>query len=289
MERRRWKEYWRDKRKGEEYFGCDEKGERGYDGKRWEGRFMLWMRTNHERMGGMRYVGSEGERYVCGGREDRDHLLLYCKKWERERKEAWLGWWGGWLWNEGWVDMERMLFEGEGVKRCLILAKLIGWDKRKWKGWVGSGVEDRSGWIMRPRMEGGGGWLINRSEKRRREVREAARLRAKKSREKREREDSEKVKMERKERRREVERLRKKELKEGLRKVRSRGERVEKGNMSVRDMLIGVNRRREGRNMLGEIVNRVERGDVNVVHGVSELEAVLPIASNTSGNDEVHE
>jgi len=141
---------------------------------------------------------------------------------------------------------------------------------------------------MRPRVDGGGGWLMYRSEKRRREVREEARFRANKSREKRDREDSESVKGKRRERRNEVERLRKKEVKEGLRKVKSRGERVEKENMSVRDMVVGVNRKREGRNILGEIVNGIERGDVNVVHGVSSLGAVLPIASNTSGDDEAH-
>jgi len=289
MERRKWKEYWRDKRKGEEYFGCGGGGERGYGGRRWEGRFMLWMRTNHGRMGGMRYIGEEGERCECGEREDRDHFLLYCKKWEVERKEAWLGWWGGYLWNEGWVDMERMLFEEEGVKRCLNFAKLVGWEKRRWKSWVGSGREERRGWIMRPRVEGGGGWLMERSEKRRREVREAAKLRAKKSREKSAREDSDGTKRRRKERRAETDKLRREELKKGLRKVKKRGERVEKENMSVRDMLVGVDRKREGRNILGEIVNGIEKGDVNVVHGTSSLRAVLPIASNTSFNDEVHE
>jgi len=44
--------------------------------------------------------------------------------------------------------------------------------------------------------------------------------------------------------------LRRKDIKEGLRKVRGRKEGVEKENMSVRDMVIGVNRRREGRNIL---------------------------------------
>ena len=131
-------------------------------------------------------------------------------------------------------------------------------------------------------MEGGGGWLMERSEKRRREIREAARLRAIRWRERAKERDSVEVVQERRLRRNEVERARKKGLKEGLRKVRSRDGRVEKGLMSVRDMVVGVNRRREGRNILGEIVNGVERNDINVVQGVSSLEAVLPIASNTS-------
>jgi len=53
-------------------------------------------------------------------------------------------------------------------------------------------------------------------------------------------------------------------------------------------MVIGVNRRRGGRNILGEIVNGVERGDINVVYGVPSLGVVLPIASNTSCDDGVH-
>ena len=125
MERSRWKEFWKDERKGEEYFGSGGGGEKGYDGRRWEARFMLWMRTNNGRMGGMRYVGGRGERCKCGGREDRDHLLLYCKRWEKGRKEAWKGWWGGWLWNEGWVDMGRMLFEEDRLKRCLMSSAKI--------------------------------------------------------------------------------------------------------------------------------------------------------------------
>jgi len=289
IERRRWKEFWRKERKGEEYFGSGGKGERGYGGSRWEGRFMLWMRTNHGRMGGMRYIGEQGEKCECGEREDRDHLLLYCKRWEKQRKEVWKGWWGGWLWNEGWIDMERMLFGEDGVTRCLKFARLIWWNERKWKSWRGSGEENRIGRIMRPRVEGGGGWLMRRSEKRRREVREGARLRAKKSRKKREREESKEVREERRRRQNEMDRLRRKDIKEGLRKVRSRGERVEKEVMRLRDMVEGVNRRREGRNVLGEIVNGVERGDINIVHGVSSLGAVLAIASNTYRDDEVHE
>ena len=36
-------------------------------------------------------------------------------------------------------------------------------------------------------------------------------------------------------------------------------------------------------------MNGIESGDINVVHGVSSLGAVLPIASNTSVEDEVIE
>ena len=48
------------------------------------------MRTNHGRMGGEWY--KDGERYEYGEVESRDHILLYCKIWEKERKEVWKGW-----------------------------------------------------------------------------------------------------------------------------------------------------------------------------------------------------
>ena len=78
-------------------------------------------------------------------------------------------------------------------------------------------------------------------------------------------------------------------MRAGLRKIKSRGERVEKEYMSVRDMVVGVNKRTEGRNILGELVNGRERGDINVVQGVSSLGVALPIASNASCEDEVVE
>jgi len=86
-ERRRWKEWWVNGRKGEEYFGSGSGGELGHGGRRWESRFLLWMRSNYGRIEGMRYKKEE-KRCECGGREDRDHLLLYCSKWVEERKEV---------------------------------------------------------------------------------------------------------------------------------------------------------------------------------------------------------
>jgi len=49
--------------------------------------------------GGMRYR-ADGESCEYGGEDDRYHLLLYCKKWEKERKEVWDRWWDGWKWTE---------------------------------------------------------------------------------------------------------------------------------------------------------------------------------------------
>ena len=53
--------------------------------------------------------------------------------------------------------------------------------------------------------------------------------------------------------------------------------------------MLGVNKGRVGRNVLGEIVNGVKREDINVVQGVSSLGVVLPIASNTSDKKEEFE
>ena len=278
-ERKRWKEWWINERKGEEYFGSGSGGELGHGGRRWESRFLLWMRSNHGRMEGMRYKVEE-KRCECGGKEDRDHLLLYCSKWVEERKEVWKGWWGGWLTGEGWIDMERMLFGEEGVKRLISFAKKIGWDKRKWGGWKRGDESVGRGWKMRPRKEGGGGWLLERSERRRREILEGSRLRAKKWREERDkREGSEERKVRREEEnRKERERKRKR-----IRKVGNGGEKKrERGDMSVRDMAVGRCMGREGENILGELINvGGRRGREEVVTkraGVNDSEA-SPIAS----------
>ena len=51
-------------------------------------RFLVWMRTNHGRMGRTRYK----EKKKCGGEvEDRDHILLRCEKWWEERWRVWKG------------------------------------------------------------------------------------------------------------------------------------------------------------------------------------------------------
>jgi len=73
--------------------------------------------------------------------------------------------------------MERMLFDEDGVRRCLKFARLIGWEKRKWKSWRERGEEGRLGRILRPKVEGGGGWLMQRSEQRRREIRKGVSVR----------------------------------------------------------------------------------------------------------------
>ena len=82
-----WKEYWKEKRKGRAYFGKG-KGEVGHGGRRRDSIFLVWMRTGHGRMRGTRYGRGEGL-CECGEREDRDHVLMHCVRWEEERRVIW--------------------------------------------------------------------------------------------------------------------------------------------------------------------------------------------------------
>jgi len=234
------------------------RGELGHEGERWKSQFLVWMRTNHGRMGGMRYR-KDGERCECGGREDRDHLLLFCKKWEKERKEVWKGWWDGWLSNEGWVEMDRMLFGEDGLKRMLKFAEEIGWLKWKFKSeMVGKG-EEKEGELLKERKEGKGGWLRERSEGRRREILASARERAKKSRER-----AKERSVEDKELRKEAERLRGLRYREKRAKAEGRVLRSrisEEARESLEGKLIekGVAKRQKGimkgRKVLGSVRN----------------------------------
>jgi len=156
--------------------------------------------------------------------------------------------------------MDRKLFREDGVKRMLKLTEEIGWIKWKFKsGLVGEGNEKESE-LLKPRDEGGGGWLKERSEKRRREILERARERAKKSGEK-----GKSVNEKDKELRREVERIRNRRYMEG--KAETEGKvlksKMEKGERerSERELIErGVMRRKRrilgGRKVLGEMGNR---------------------------------
>jgi len=46
---------------------------------------------------------------------------------------VWKGWWGGFLFYEGWIEIERLLFGEEEVKKMVEFAKRIGWFEREWK------------------------------------------------------------------------------------------------------------------------------------------------------------
>ena len=156
---RRWKEFWREGRKGEEYFGSGGRGgELGHGGKRWESRMLVWLRSNHGAMGAARYKEERGL-CKCGGYDERDHYILYCGLWEEERRDVWKGWWGG-VWDrEGWVDMERVLFSEGGVKRLLEFGRRTGWKDRVWLSGRWKGEEGRLGRMMVERVEGVGGWV----------------------------------------------------------------------------------------------------------------------------------
>jgi len=230
----------------------------GHEKERWKSKFLVWMRTNHGRMGGMRYR-KDGERCECGGRDDRDHLLLYCKKWEKERKEMWKGWWDGWLGNEGWVEMDRMLFGEEGVKRMLKFAEEIGWMKWKFKSEMVGGVEEKEGELLKERREGSGGWLRERSEARRREILKGARERAEKSRRK-----VKDMSLEDKELRKEAGRLRERRCRENKakkegREIRSKMSKEEREGLEGKLIEKGVIRRQKGimkgRKVLGSVRN----------------------------------
>ncbi|RPA93749.1 hypothetical protein L873DRAFT_1510206 [Choiromyces venosus 120613-1] len=174
-ERRGWKEFWRIERKGEEYFGVGGEGEGGHRGRRWESKFLIWMRTGHGAMRGARYIKERGD-CECGGKETRDHILLYCSLWEKERKEVWEGWEGGVFAKEGWVEMDKLLFEEEGYKRVIEFGRKTGWmEKRRLKGVMGT--EEKKGDKLLPWIENGGGWLRGCTEKRKQELLQAARER----------------------------------------------------------------------------------------------------------------
>ncbi|RPA93291.1 hypothetical protein L873DRAFT_68419 [Choiromyces venosus 120613-1] len=140
------------------------------------------MRTGHGAMRGARYIKERGN-CECGGKETRDHILLYCGLWEKERKEVWEGWEGGVFRKEGWVEMDKLLFEEEGYKRVLEFGRKTEWMKRRiLKGVMGT--EEKKGEKLLPWIENGGGWLRGCTEKRKQELLQAARERTRRWREK---------------------------------------------------------------------------------------------------------
>ena len=137
------------------------------------------------------------------------------------------------------------------MKRLIIFGKEIGWEKRKWGSWKRGDGNVGGGWRLRQREEGDGGWLFERSERRRREILEGSRWRARRWREERNRREGS-----------EERRVRKVEENRG-RRERRRVKKVggvsrkgkERDDMSVRDMVVGRCMGREDRSILGELVN----------------------------------
>ena len=125
-----WKEYWKEKEKGRAYFGKG-KGEGGHGGRRRESIFLFWMRSGHGKMRGTRYGKGSGL-CECGEREDRDHVLLNCVRWEKEREVIWTEW-GRKGKKGGKVDMKWLLFEKEGIEAVRKFGCETGWLEERWK------------------------------------------------------------------------------------------------------------------------------------------------------------
>ena len=174
-ERKEWERYWREERKGEEYFGVGGKGELGHGGRRWVSRMLVWLRTNHGGMRGARYR-VENRKCECGEEEDRDHIILRCGKWWKERG-VWGGWYGGNWEGVGWIEMDKLLFGERGVKKLEKFGEMIGWKEREWEWGSWKGERARKGRILVEKMRGMGGYLLGMTEEEREEVRKEARER----------------------------------------------------------------------------------------------------------------
>ena len=73
----------------------------------------------------------------CGGREDRDHVLLECVRWEKERKILWTEWERKEKKGEK-MNMKGLMFEEEGIEVVRKFGCETGWieerrgERREW-------------------------------------------------------------------------------------------------------------------------------------------------------------
>jgi len=148
---RYWKEYWKGREKGRVYFGSGGK-ERGHGGRRRDSIFLFWMRSGHGKMRGTRY-GWGNVRCECGERDDRDHVLLRCERWEEERRVIWNAWdesgRGGCV-----VDMKWLLFKKGGVEAVRKFGAETGWLDLRWR--------ERREWNKLREEEWGRAWVEGR-------------------------------------------------------------------------------------------------------------------------------
>ena len=148
---RYWKEYWKGREKGRAYFGGGE-GEKGHGGSRRSSIFLFWMRCGHGKMRGTKYAWGN-VLCKCGMREDRDHLLLRCERWEKERGVIWNAWGesgrGGVL-----VDMKWLLFEEDGIEAVRKFGAETGWLEMRWR--------ERREWSKLREEEWGRRWVEGR-------------------------------------------------------------------------------------------------------------------------------
>ena len=82
-------------------------------------------------MRGTRYGKGSGL-CECGEREDRDHVLLNCVRWEKEREVIWTEWERKGKKGER-MDMKWLLFEKEGIEAVRRFGCETGWLEERWK------------------------------------------------------------------------------------------------------------------------------------------------------------
>ena len=155
---REWKEYWKEKEKERAYFGTG-MGEKGHKGRRRDSIFLFWMRSGHGRMRGTRYRSGDGL-CECGEVEDRDHVLLKCKKWEKEREVIWTRW-GDKGKKGGWTEMKWLLFEEEGIEAVKDFGRETGWIEGRWK--------EKREWDRERKEEWARGWIMGERKIKKRE------------------------------------------------------------------------------------------------------------------------
>ena len=101
-------------------------------------------------MRGTRYGRGEGL-CECGEREDRDHVLIKCVRWEEERRVIWEEW--DRMGKKGeWMDMRWLLFEKEGVEAVKNFGRESGWLEERWK--------ERGKWRKERKEEWGSRWVV---------------------------------------------------------------------------------------------------------------------------------
>ena len=111
--------------------------------------FLVWMRTGHGGMRGTRYGRGEGL-CECGMREDRNHVLMHCVRWEEERRILWVEWDKKGKKGE-WMDMKWLLFEKEGIEAVKNFGRESGWMEERWR--------ERRRWNKERKEEWGKRWV----------------------------------------------------------------------------------------------------------------------------------
>ena len=97
----------------------------------------------------MRYGRGEGL-CECGEREDRDHVLMHCVRWEEKRVVIWDAWEKKNKKGE-WIDMKWLLFEEEGVEAVVRFGRESGWLEERWR--------EKREWNRERKEEWGKRWI----------------------------------------------------------------------------------------------------------------------------------